>query len=77
MALFLVKTLFVAVCLLSLSKSTEAVAVMSVDIGSEWMKIGIVSVIPPKLILIITHDSAGFNCDLPYLYSLEYRWKLC
>jgi hypothetical protein len=36
---------WISISLLSSSQNVEAVAVMSVDLGSEWVKIGIVSVI--------------------------------
>lgn len=66
-----------------LSSQAYGLAVMSIDIGSEWMKIAIVSVIIPILFLS-NFDKIqlefGYKITLFFvliiIYSQVYQWRL-
>lgn len=58
--------------LLSSFHSADGIAVMSVDLGSEWMKIGIVSVRRAAQPILRNFFESG----LCFTYSSqEFRWK--
>ena len=67
----MVRLQLLTLCLVVLStwNSVEGVAVMSVDFGSEWMKIAIVSV-------CIFFYHAFIFYYLSVVFSLEFPWRL-
>lgn len=53
--------------------NVQSLAVMSIDIGSEWMKVSIVSVSNIYCNMSNLTNALQFICI--YVYSLVFRWK--